>query len=130
MGRIISKILSVLIIFGGLFYTGYTLSQDTLLVLPLNTLPQDYVETNYVGLEDNMGKTTMNGIANIYINLQNEGFTIQSESRDSSEIDVVFVRDDEVRRYNYNKNSKILTYLFNPYEDTHTGSSYINERDV
>lgn len=130
MVRIISKILSLVIILGGIGYTGYDIINNSLSVKPLVTLPTNYVETNYVGIEENSGKTTINGIANIYINMKSEGFTVQSEAIDASTIDVVFTRGEEVRRYNYDKNSKILTFLFSPYEDSSTGSSYIIERDV
>ena len=62
--------------------------------------------------------------------MKSEGFAVQSEAIDASTIDVVFTRGEEVRRYNYDKNSKILTFLFSPYEDSSTGSSYIIKRDV
>ena len=130
MVRIISKILSVLIILGSIGYTGYNIIDDSLTVVPLSKIPTDYIETNYLSLEDNMGKTTINGIGNIYINLISEGFTVEREAITKDSIDVVFIRADEIRRYNYDKNSKILTYLFSPYEDSATGSTYIISKDI
>ena len=130
MVRVISKILSILIILSGIGFTGYNIIQNSLTVMPLNKIPTDYVETNYVGLEDNMGKTTINGIGNIYVNMISEGFYVQQEAIAGDSIDVVFTNGEEVRRYNYDKNTQILTYLFNPYERTVDGGSYITGRDV
>lgn len=130
MVRVISKILSILVIISGIGFTGYNIIQNSLTVMPLNKIPTDYVETNYVGLEDNMGKTTINGIGNIYVNMISEGFYVQQEAIAGDSIDVVFTNGEEVRRYNYDKNTQILTYLFNPYERTVDGGSYITGRDV
>lgn len=127
MVRIIIKVLSILVIIGSIGYSGYYLMSDSLHVRELSDIPTNYVETNYVSIDDNSGKTTLNGVGNVYINTISKGFHVEREAIDANRINVVFTNGDEVRRYNYDKNTKILSFLFKPYESTVTGSAYIIE---
>jgi hypothetical protein len=55
----------------------------------------EYADTYYEMLSDNVGLTTINGISNVYVNMLNSGYNVYNEDIESSYIDVSFVKDNE-----------------------------------
>lgn len=102
--------------------------------MPINTsgsvyLVNEYADTYYEMLSDNVGITTINGISNVYVNMLNDGYSVYDEDVQQSYIDVSFVKDNYPSyRYYFTYPECRITFFCDEYENSYTGISYIIER--
>lgn len=108
-------------------------------VYNINTIPHstsgtayiidEYVDTYYEMLSDNVGLTTINGMSNVYVNMKADNYTIYSEDIKSDHIDVIFVKDGyPTYRYYFTYPDGRVTIFSSEYESSYLGISYISER--
>lgn len=80
-------------------------------------------------LSDNVCLTTINGISNVYINMQENGYSIYSEDIGKTYIDVIFVKEGfPTYRYYYTMSDGRLTFFCDDYENSFTGEAYIHDK--
>jgi hypothetical protein len=92
-------------------------------------LVDEYTDTYYEVLSDNVGLTTINGISNVYVNMKADGYSVYSEDITSSYIDVSFTKDNcPSYRYYFTYPECKITFFCSEYENSYTGLSYIIER--
>lgn len=92
-------------------------------------LIDEYVDTYYEMLSDNVGLTTPNGISNVLVNMKSDGYDIHSIDVTDTYVDVSFTKDDNPSyRFYYEHPSGRITFFSSDYETSYTGVSYINER--
>lgn len=102
--------------------------------VPLNTngtiyLVDKYVDTYYEMLSENVGLTTINGISNVYINMESEGYSIYKEDITKNYIDVSFTKEGcPSYRYYFTYPECKITVFSSEYENSYLGVSYIIER--
>lgn len=90
---------------------------------------EEYADTYYEMLSDNVGITTINGISNVYVNMTADGYSIYKEDVGKSYIDVSFVKDDAPSyRYYYEHPEGRITFFCSEYENSFSGLAYIIER--
>lgn len=89
----------------------------------------EYADTYYEMLSDNVGLTTINGISNVYVNMKHDGYSIYNETVNDSFIDVGFVKDGYPSyRFYFEYPEGRITFFSSDYESSYTGFTYINER--
>lgn len=87
------------------------------------------VPTYYEMLSDNVGLTTINGISNVYLNMESDGYSVYKENITKTSIDVSFIKDGfPAYRYYYNMSDGRITFFCSDYETSYTGLSYINDK--
>lgn len=92
-------------------------------------LVDEYVDTYYEMLSDNVGLTTPNGISNVLVNMKNDGYDVYSIDITDTYVDVSFTKDKNPSyRFYYEHPSGRITFFSSDYETSYTGVSYINER--
>lgn len=90
---------------------------------------EEYADTYYEMLSDNVGITTINGISNVYVNMAADGYHIYKEDVGKSYIDVSFVKDGAPSyRYYYEHPEGRITFFCSEYENSFSGLAYIIER--
>ena len=79
----------------------------------------------------NTGITNINGISNLYLNMQDDGYTIYKEFMTKDYIDVSFIKDGfPSYRYYYEYPSGKIAIFSSDYERSEEGVSYIiNNKD-
>ncbi len=104
---------------------GYEISANTGLRILKDTTP-----TYYSMVTDNSGYTNINGISNVYHNLNKEGYGIHKEDITKDYVDVVFVKDNSPSyRYYYEWPEMHVTFFSSNYEASYLLSSYIIEEN-
>ena len=104
--------------------------------IPINTngtlyIPKQFHSTYYEMLSDNVGMTTINGLGNVYVNMEADGYEIYNEEITDHTIDVTFVKSDfPTYRYYYEYPSGRLTFFSSEYENSFIGSSYIIDESI
>lgn len=89
----------------------------------------EYVDTYYEVLSDNVGLTTINGISNVYYNMKRDGYSIYKEDISNTHVDVSFVKEGAPSyRYYYEHSKGKITFFSSDYESSYTGISYIIEK--
>lgn len=89
----------------------------------------EYVDTYYEMLSDNVGLTTINGISNVYVNMKSDGYKVYKEDIQSGYVDVIFTKDDcPTYRYYFTYPDGRITIFSSEYESSYLGVSYISER--
>lgn len=89
----------------------------------------EYSDTYYEMLSDNVGLTTINGISNVYVNMQKEGYKVYKEDASNSYIDVSFIKEDNPSyRFYFEHPSGRITFFSSDYENSYNGYSYIIDR--
>lgn len=92
-------------------------------------LVSEYVPTYYEMLSDNVGLTTINGISNVYLNMELDGYSVYKENITNTSIDVSFIKEGfPSYRYYYNMSDGRITFFCSDYEISYTGLSYINDK--
>lgn len=90
---------------------------------------EEYVNPYYDMLSDNVGLTSINGISNVYYNMQADGYDIYKEEITKDTIDVSFTKQGAPSyRFYYVESEGKLTFFCDDYESSYTGLSYIIER--
>ena len=130
MVRVISHIASLLAILGCIILVSDFIVKDSITVNVDNSLKSYALDTAIERIDDNHVYTSINGISNTLLNVQSQGFVIDTLNDDGNQIDVVLSREDELRRYSYSRSDRILTYFIVPYESMLTEQSYIISNDV
>lgn len=129
MVRKLRKFIFVLTAFICIGITLYNLDN-----IPIETngtvyLVNQYADTYYEMLSDNVGLTTINGISNVYVNMEADGYSVYNEDITSSYIDVSFVKEDcPSYRFYFTYPECRITFFCSEYENSYTGFSYISER--
>lgn len=89
----------------------------------------EYSPTYYEMLSDNVGMTTINGISNVYVNMETAGYSLYSETITSNSIDASFVKDGHPSyRFYYSHPDGRITFFCSDYESSFTGLAYIIDR--
>lgn len=130
MVRVISHIASLLAILGCIILVSDFIVKDSITVNVDNSLKSYALDTAIERIDDNHVYTSINGISNTLLNVQSQGFVVDTLNDDGNQIDVVLSREDELRRYSYSRSDRILTYFIVPYESMLTEQSYIISNDV
>ncbi len=92
-------------------------------------LVDKYADTYYEMLSDNVGITTINGISNVFVNMEADGYEIYKSDITDSYVDVSFVKDGAPSyRFYYTYPEGRITFFCSEYENSYTGLSYINKR--
>lgn len=129
MVRIFRKLLFVIAAFICVGITVYNL--DTVPTTTVGTvyLVDEYADTYYEMLSDNVGLTTINGISNVYVNMKTDGYSVYSEDITDSHIDVSFIKEGSPSyRFYFTYPDGRITFFCSEYENSYTGFSYISER--
>lgn len=89
----------------------------------------EYADTYYEMLSDNVGITTINGISNVFVNMESDGYSIYKSDITESYVDVSFVKDGAPSyRFYFTYPEGRITFFCSEYENSYTALSYINER--
>lgn len=88
------------------------------------------VNTYHEAISDNVCLTTVNGLSNICIRLEEEGYELYQLNLDKSYIDVSYIKDDypTYRLYMTYPECK-LTIFSSEYENAYILQSYINGKE-
>lgn len=110
--------------------TGYNMSDMAIETNGLIYIVDTPVNTYHESLSDNVCLTTVNGISNICIRLEQEGYELYQLDLDKSYIDVSYVKDDfpSYRLYMTYPECK-LTIFSSEYENAYILQSYINGKE-
>lgn len=89
----------------------------------------EYCDTYYEMLSENVGLTTPNGISNVYVNMKADGYSIYKEDITNTYVDVSFIKVGcPSYRFYYEHPSGRITFFSSDYESSFTGVAYINDR--
>lgn len=92
-------------------------------------IPEGSVDTYCNVIDDNIVITNTNGLANVYYNMQQDGYVVYAEEVGSNTVDVIFTKDDyPTYRYYYQHPQGKVTIFSSQYETSYTGISYISVR--
>lgn len=84
-------------------------------------------QSYYIPIDATTCKTNINGMSNVYFNMQNSGYRIYNQELSGDYIDVSFVKSgNDSLRYYYNKVTHIMKIFSSDYENSWLGESYIN----
>lgn len=92
-------------------------------------LMSSYVSPYYEEISENSGLTSINGISNVYINMQADRYSIYKEEITPTTVDVSFVKEGEpAYRYYYDTSTNRITFFSSNYETSGVGVTYIIDR--
>lgn len=91
-------------------------------------IPQNFCDTFYESFTNNTGRTTINGIGNVYCNMAFLGYDIIQEDIGDDYIDVCFQKDSDIWRYYYEIGTGYVIFFNNKFESSFNGATYIIER--
>lgn len=129
MIRVVRRVLMVLTAVTCLVITTVNALDCELNTVGTMRVVEEYADTYYEMLSDNVGITTINGISNVYVNMTADGYSIYKEDVGESYIDVSFVKDDAPSyRYYYEHPEGRITFFCSEYENSFSGLAYIIER--
>lgn len=132
MGKVIRVIRKTLFIVAGLLCIGITLYNEENIPIETNGtifVVDKYADTYYEMLSDNVGLTTINGISNVFLNMQADGYSIYNQEVTTNYIDVSFIKEGfPSYRYYYTHPEGRITFFSDDYENSYSGLAYITER--
>ena len=129
MIRIIRRVILTLAVIAAIAVTVYNIDDTPYKTTGTVYLVDEYVDTYYEMLSDNVGLTTINGISNVYINMKADGYSIYNEEVQPNYVDVTFVKNGyPAYRYYFTYPEGRITIFSSEYESSYLGVSYINER--
>ena len=132
MGKIVRIIRRLVLLFGVLACVRVTLSNID--DVPLTAVGDAYIvdkyaEPYYEMLSDNVGLTNINGISNVIINMETDGYEVYNQEVTDEFIDISFIKDESpAYRYYFTVVDGRVTFFCSDYESSYTGLSYIIER--
>ncbi len=128
MDRVIRKISCLLITICISVYVVNDFLGKSLIIEEDVIVPHGYCDTFYESYSSNTGMTTINGIGNIYYNLEYLGYDVIQEDITDNHIDVCFQKNDDIWRYYYEIGTGYVIFFNNNYESSFNGATYIIER--
>lgn len=127
--RIIRRLILTVALIISVCITLYNINDVRYETIGTTYIVDEYVDTYYEMLSDNVGLTTINGISNVYVNMKVDGYSIYSEDVKPNYIDVIFTKDkNPTYRYYFTYPEGRVTIFSSEYESSYLGVSYINER--
>lgn len=128
MVKVVRRIILLLAIIACSYYTYIKMSDVSIDYSGTIYVVDEFTEPYYEMLSDNVGITNINGISNVYINMERCGYDVFRESVSESSIDVSFVKTGcSSYRYYYEQSSGRITIFSSDYETSYLGVSYIIE---
>lgn len=92
-------------------------------------LVDKYSDPYYEMLSDNVGLTNINGISNVVINMEKDGYEIYKQDTTKDYVDISFIKDGYPSyRYYFTYPEGRITFFCSDYESSYTGLAYIIER--
>lgn len=92
-------------------------------------LVNEYTPVYYEALSDNVGITTINGISNVVINMEADGYDVYKMQVDKSYVDVSFTKANcPSYRYYFTYPEGKITFFCSEYENSYIGLSYIIDK--
>lgn len=132
MGKIVSGIRKGMFIIGTalcLYYTVTNMYDLNLTAKGTVYLVEEYTPVYYEALSDNVGLTTINGISNVFINMEADGYTVYNTEITNSYVDASFVKEGfPSYRYYFTYPEGRLTFFSSEYENSFKGLSYIIDK--
>ena len=129
MGKIVSGIRKGMFLIGAvlcLYYTVTNIYDLNLTAKGTVYLVEEYTPVYYEALSDNVGLTTINGISNVFINMEADGYTVYNAEITNSYVDASFVKEGfPSYRYYFTYPEGRLTFFSSEYENSFKGLSYI-----
>lgn len=111
-----------------LIYSYKKIINDSIKMIGVSRIVNAYVDPYYEELTDNSGLTNINGISNVFINMDNDGYDIYKSDITQTYIDISFTKEgSDSYRYYYDMNTGRITFLSSSYETSSSGLSYIIE---
>lgn len=127
--RVFRKILFIVTTLCCVLLTLYNVDNTPMSINGTIYIVPEYSGTYYEMLSDNVGLTTINGISNVYVNMQKEGYKVYKEDISSSYIDVSFIKENNPSyRFYFEYPSGRITFFSSDYENSYSGYSYIIDR--
>lgn len=132
MGKIVSGIRKGMFLIGAvlcLYYTVINIYDLNLTAKGTVYLVEEYTPVYYEALSDNVGLTTINGISNVFINMEADGYTVYNAEITNSYVDASFVKEGfPSYRYYFTYPEGRLTFFSSEYENSFKGLSYIIDK--
>lgn len=132
MGKIVSGIRKGMFLIGAvlcLYYTVTNIYDLNLTAKGTVYLVEEYTPVYYEALSDNVGLTTINGISNVFINMEADGYTVYNAEITNSYVDASFVKEGfPSYRYYFTYPEGRLTFFSSEYENSFKGLSYIIDK--
>ena len=129
MTRVIRKLLFLVATVLCCYFTISRITSITMNTTGTVYIVDSYAPAYYEMLSDNVGLTTINGISNVFVNMETEGYSIYKSDIQNSYIDVSFKKEGYPSyRYYFQYPEGRVTFFSSQYETSYTGISYIIDR--
>ncbi len=115
---------------GLLYYTFYLYNPTNIEIDNTKVYLLDEVseKVHFIPYSDNTGEIDLAGLSNIIINMQNDGYKIQSLKIIDNNMDIILQNDKEVHRL-YFTNENEITSISSPYNKSMVPYTYIIEKE-
>lgn len=127
--KVIRRVFMVVVAAVALAITVYNCDHVEVSMVGTFYMVHEYADTYYEMLSDNVGMTTVNGISNVYVNMEADGYAIYKETVTDSGVDVSFIKEGcPSYRYYYSHPDGRITFFSSDYENSFSGLAYIIDK--
>lgn len=132
MDKVVRIVRRLILLFGVVICIGVTLHNIDNVPVEIDGsiyIVDEYSDTYYEMLSDNVGLTTINGISNVYQNMKIDGYEVYNQEITKNSVDVSFIKEGfPSYRYYFKYPEGRVTFFCSDYESSYTGLAYIIER--